>query len=60
MNTPKKLFNCPICKVVTPRESEDFPFCSARCKTIDLGRWASDAYRIGEDDTDDDLHRVIH
>jgi endogenous inhibitor of DNA gyrase (YacG/DUF329 family) len=23
-----------------------FPFCSPRCKTIDLGRWLSEDYRI--------------
>jgi uncharacterized protein len=23
------------------------PFCSERCKVVDLGAWASDAYRIG-------------
>jgi endogenous inhibitor of DNA gyrase (YacG/DUF329 family) len=25
---------------------EDFPFCSDRCRTIDLGKWASGGYRI--------------
>lgn len=24
------------------------PFCSARCKTIDLGRWLGEDYRISE------------
>jgi endogenous inhibitor of DNA gyrase (YacG/DUF329 family) len=24
----------------------EFPFCSRRCKTIDLGRWLGEAYRI--------------
>jgi endogenous inhibitor of DNA gyrase (YacG/DUF329 family) len=23
-----------------------FPFCSPRCKTIDLGRWLGESYRI--------------
>jgi endogenous inhibitor of DNA gyrase (YacG/DUF329 family) len=23
-----------------------FPFCSARCKTIDLGRWLKESYRL--------------
>jgi endogenous inhibitor of DNA gyrase (YacG/DUF329 family) len=26
--------------------SENFPFCSDRCRLIDLGKWASGAYRI--------------
>lgn len=28
------------------RSSEDFPFCSDRCRTIDLGKWASGKYVI--------------
>jgi uncharacterized protein len=30
-------------------EHEWFPFCSERCKVIDLGRWLSDGYAIVED-----------
>ena len=26
------------------------PFCSARCKTIDLGAWASERYRVPAED----------
>ncbi len=37
---------CPICKKeVTPGEP-DFPFCSQRCRIIDLGNWASEKYVI--------------
>lgn len=41
--------DCPICKRVlldAPDEHEARPFCSARCKLIDLGNWLSEAYRI--------------
>ena len=31
-----------------PKEWPDWPFCSARCKTIDLGRWLGGAYCIAE------------
>jgi endogenous inhibitor of DNA gyrase (YacG/DUF329 family) len=31
--------------VVTAKD-ENFPFCSDRCRSIDLGKWASGAYRI--------------
>jgi len=31
--------------LVRPTDSE-FPFCSDRCRQIDLGKWASGAYRI--------------
>ena len=37
---------CPICKKAVSRTAEDFPFCSERCRTIDLGKWASGAYVI--------------
>jgi endogenous inhibitor of DNA gyrase (YacG/DUF329 family) len=39
---------CPICgKEVAPRSSnKEFPFCSARCKSIDLGKWLSEDYRV--------------
>ncbi len=38
---------CPACKNITTWEENPFrPFCSERCKLIDLGAWASDKYRI--------------
>lgn len=39
---------CPICDAeVKPRvENKLFPFCSPRCKTIDLGKWLSEEYRV--------------
>jgi endogenous inhibitor of DNA gyrase (YacG/DUF329 family) len=29
-----------------PAEWPEFPFCSARCRLIDLGRWLGEDYRI--------------
>jgi endogenous inhibitor of DNA gyrase (YacG/DUF329 family) len=37
---------CPICKKVVKSSDAEFPFCSDRCRTIDLGKWASGAYVI--------------
>ncbi len=38
---------CPVCrKVTTWQENPWRPFCSERCKLIDLGKWASEEYRI--------------
>lgn len=38
---------CPICKKVTTwEENPNRPFCSERCKLMDLGKWAADEYRI--------------
>ncbi len=30
------------------REVPDFPFCSERCRLLDLGNWASEKYKISE------------
>lgn len=48
---------CPICKTPVSKQAEDFPFCSERCRTIDLGKWASGAYVISSPvrDTDDEF-----
>jgi endogenous inhibitor of DNA gyrase (YacG/DUF329 family) len=47
---------CPICKrtVERPQRSEKgaFPFCSPRCKQVDLGQWLEESYRIAGDPRD--------
>ena len=35
---------CPECS--RPSSQADFPFCSPRCKAVDLNRWLSGAYVI--------------
>ena len=41
---------CPTCKRIvhyrTAAEVPDRPFCSERCRLIDLGRWFNEEYRI--------------
>lgn len=42
-------YRCPICK--TPTDSSihaGFPFCSERCRLLDLGNWASEKYVVSE------------
>jgi len=43
---------CPICKKEVKSADADFHFCSDRCRTIDLGKWASGAYVIASPVTD--------
>lgn len=43
---------CPICKKSVKTGDAEFPFCSGRCRTIDLGKWASGAYVIASPVTD--------
>ena len=53
-------FECPICHKVleSPFDEEKstrgkyFPFCSERCRLIDLGAWLDAEYKIGESESD--------
>jgi endogenous inhibitor of DNA gyrase (YacG/DUF329 family) len=49
---PETKHKCPICKDASlPRaENKCFPFCSPRCKQVDLGRWLNEEYRIPIDE----------
>jgi endogenous inhibitor of DNA gyrase (YacG/DUF329 family) len=41
---------CPICDKDTEWEQNLYrPFCSERCKLIDLGKWATEEYRVPGD-----------
>lgn len=47
---------CPICSAAMPAdwsEYPDFPFCSPRCRMIDLGRWLGENYRLASKGKDD-------
>lgn len=48
--------SCPRCAkpVRWVPESPFRPFCSERCKTIDLGAWASEEYRVAVKTSDED------
>ena len=43
---------CPICG--KPATSGHRPFCSARCRNVDLGRWLKGGYRIETDEPTED------
>jgi endogenous inhibitor of DNA gyrase (YacG/DUF329 family) len=46
--------HCPICKKSTDSERDaDFPFCTERCRLIDLGNWASEKYKISSPAVDE-------
>lgn len=42
----KTALRCPICRAIVLQGDPNMPFCSDRCRVIDLGKWASGAYRI--------------
>ena len=41
---------CPVCdrkmEGASTADWPQFPFCSPRCQTIDLGRWLGEKYRV--------------
>jgi endogenous inhibitor of DNA gyrase (YacG/DUF329 family) len=43
-----RIVNCPCCGAGVPWSTDNpwRPFCSERCKMIDLGAWATESYRI--------------
>lgn len=54
------VFACPICRkpvdeAILDTPGSTFPFCSDRCRLIDLGRWIDGKYQIPvvDDDTRD-------
>ena len=50
-----KTLRCPTCRNIVLARGEDFPFCSDRCRRIDLGKWASGDYKISSPIQDPDL-----
>jgi endogenous inhibitor of DNA gyrase (YacG/DUF329 family) len=38
--------HCPICGKPVADGDEQFPFCSKRCRTIDLAKWSDESYKI--------------
>ncbi len=37
---------CPSCRRPVEKGHETFPFCSQRCRAVDLGSWLGEAYRV--------------
>ncbi|MYC26538.1 MAG: DNA gyrase inhibitor YacG [Nitrospira sp. SB0662_bin_26] len=40
---------CPGCRSLTSEDSAFYPFCSERCRLVDLGAWLNADYRVPED-----------
>lgn len=52
---PARQVSCPRCRGVAVFDASNpwRPFCSERCRMVDLGAWASESYRVGDPSTDD-------
>jgi len=46
---------CPTCRKPVEAGNPELPFCSDRCRVIDLGKWASGEYRISSPIFDPEL-----
>ncbi|HEY1462601.1 MAG TPA: DNA gyrase inhibitor YacG [Terriglobales bacterium] len=49
---PALKIKCPVCKAPVKKTDADFPFCGERCRTVDLGKWASGGYVVSSPVTD--------
>lgn len=51
---------CPNCRTPVEWSSENRfrPFCSQRCRTIDLGAWAAEEYTVPAAETDPSEHET--
>jgi len=41
--------HCPICEKPTTTDNPAYPFCSSRCKQVDLGRWFGGDYKVSRE-----------
>jgi len=51
----QKTLHCPICRKDVSLDDPNVPFCSDRCRVIDLGKWASGEYKITSPILDPDV-----
>jgi len=56
---------CSVCRkpVASRAENPAFPFCSKRCRMVDLGRWLGEEYRVPDrqaDEQEDELPSDQH
>ena len=50
----RKQSKCPICGKPVEREGNAWlPFCSNRCKLVDLSKWLNEEYRVPSHDEDE-------
>jgi hypothetical protein len=50
------ILECPICRRTVPYSARNEvpyrPFCSRRCKLVDLGKWLNEEYTVSEEPPD--------
>ena len=56
---PSEKTRCRICKEPVNAGNAFEPFCSDRCKQVDLGRWAMGSYVVSRPATDDEVLEAV-
>ncbi|HEX9861432.1 MAG TPA: DNA gyrase inhibitor YacG [Nitrospirota bacterium] len=52
------MLRCPVCKKEAAWENNPYrPFCTGRCRLVDLGAWVDGRYSIAGGENDDDHER---
>ncbi|MBX2810586.1 MAG: DNA gyrase inhibitor YacG [Myxococcales bacterium] len=54
------LRKCPVCEQEVRPDTKYRPFCSPRCKDVDLGSWLQESYRISRPLSDWDVAATIN
>jgi endogenous inhibitor of DNA gyrase (YacG/DUF329 family) len=59
-----KKIKCPMCEKKVQFDDKEklppnFPFCSKRCKLIDLGKWLNEEYTISDPITEESLEESL-
>lgn len=60
-DAPARCYRCAVCaREVTYGTGRPglYPFCSERCRLVDLGKWLRGQYSIDRDLTPEDLGRI--
>jgi endogenous inhibitor of DNA gyrase (YacG/DUF329 family) len=47
--TAGRELRCPTCRRTTSADAKPFPFCSERCRLLDLAKWLGEEYRIADE-----------
>lgn len=50
---------CPICGGPVRSTEPPFPFCSSRCRMVDLGKWMDGSYQLSRPMTEEDLEEEM-
>ena len=56
LDSPPRLVPCPTCGTPAPFAASNRwrPFCTERCRSVDLGAWASERFRVAADPPEDE------